>query len=333
MKKYPSLGIILILLALVLGACAPAATPEPTAVPTAAATLAATAAPTVEPTAAAAETAITLTDSLDRAVMLDAPATRIVSLAPSNTEVLYAIGAGDAVIGRDEFSNYPEEAADLPSVGGSMGSYSLEEIVKLEPDLVLAAEINTAEQVKSMEDLGLTVYYLGNPTDLAGMYANLRIVAELTGKTAETETLIAGLQERVQAVVDAVADVETHPSVFYELDGTDPAAPWTSGPDTFIDTLIQMAGGVNAAAELDPGWAQFSQEALLVANPDIILLADAAYGTTPEMVSARAGWNAITAVKNSAIYAFNDDLVSRPGPRQVAALEELAKIIHPEAFE
>jgi iron complex transport system substrate-binding protein len=330
-KKYRSLGIILLAFAMLLGACAPAATPTAAPAPTAA-LAAATLAPTAEPTAAA-ETGISLTDGLGRTVTLAAPAASIVSLAPSNTEILYAVGAGEHVIARDDFSNYPEEVADLPSVGGSNSNYSLEQLVSLKPDLVLAAEINTADQVKAMEDLGLTVFYLKNPDDLDGMYANLLTVAELTGTTAETETLISSLKERVQAVETALANVDTQPSVFYELDATDAAAPWTSGPDTFIDTLIGMAGGVNAAAGLNSGWAQMSQESLLVANPDIILLADAAYGVSAEQVAARPGWDVITAVKDSAIYPFNDDLVSRPGPRQVDALEELAKLIHPEAFE
>jgi iron complex transport system substrate-binding protein len=338
MKKYRSLALILLAFAMLLGACAPAATPTAAPAPTAAvaaATLAPTAEPTAEPTSAAAvaETGISLTDGLGRTVTLAAPATSIVSLAPSNTEILYAVGAGEHVIARDDFSNYPEEVADLPSVGGSNSNYSLEQLVSLKPDLVLAAEINTADQVKAMEDLGLTVFYLKNPSDLDGMYANLLTVAELTGTTAEAETLISSLKERVQAVETALANVETRPSVFYELDATDAAAPWTSGPDTFIDTLVGMAGGVNAAAGLNSGWAQMSQESLLVANPDIILLADAAYGVSAEQVAARPGWDTITAVKNSAIYPFNDDLVSRPGPRQVDALEELAKLVHPEAFK
>ena len=106
-------------------------------------------------------------------------------MAPSNTEILYAVGAGSQVIGRDEFSNYPEAATAIQSVGGSMGDYNFEQIVSLKPDLVLAAEINTPEQVKALEDLGVTVYYLKNPTDMEGMYTNLQIVGQLTGRTAK----------------------------------------------------------------------------------------------------------------------------------------------------
>lgn len=322
MKFNRFTGIWIILAALLLTACA-AATSTPTLEPT----------PTTAVPTLAASTEISLTDGLGRSVTLPSPAERVISLSPSNTEILYAVGAGEALIARDEFSNYPAEAAGLPSIGGSMSDYNLEEIVKLEPDLILAAEINTPELVKSLEDLGLTVYYLSNPTDLDGMYELLRQTATLVGTSEQTETLIASLQTRVTAVQEALATVKTQPKVFYELDGSDASAPWTSGPDTFMDTLIQSAGGQNVASDLSSGWAQISQEALLVANPDFIVLGDAAYGVTAEQVSARPGWGAIQAVKTGTIYPFNDDLVSRPGPRMVDGLEELAKIIHPEAFQ
>ncbi len=135
----------------------PTNTPEPTIAPTST--------PMPEPT----EEPITIVDGLDREVVLAAAAEKIVSLAPSNTEILFAIGAGGQVIGRDEFSDFPAEASDLPTVGGGFGDYNLEAIVDLEPDLILAAEINTAEQVKALSDLGLTVFLLANPISLDEM--------------------------------------------------------------------------------------------------------------------------------------------------------------------
>jgi len=273
---------------------------------------------------------IVMTDGLGRQVSLEAVPQRIVSMAPSNTEILFAVGAGAQVVGRDEFTNYPEEAAALASVGGSMGEYNYEQIVSLEPDLVLAAEINTPEQVKALEDLGLTVYYLSNPTDIDGVYGVLNTVGQLTGHEAEASALVDSLKARVTAVETKVATVTTRPRVFYELDGSDPSKPWTSGAGTFIDLLIKMAGGVNVAADLEGGWGQISQEALLVADPEFILLGDAAYGTTADQVTARTGWDSMTAVKNGQIMPFDDDTVSRPGPRLVDALEELVKLLHPE---
>ncbi len=278
------------------------------------------------------QSAITLQDGLDRQVSLDEPALRIVSLSPSVTEILFAVGAGSQVVGRDSFSNYPAEAATIQDVGGSMGSYSIETIASLEPDLVIAAEINTPEQVSALENMGLKVYYLSNPTDIEGIFTMLQTVGVLSGHEDEAAALSASLRERVQQVLKVIQGAESAPLVFYELDGTDPAKPWTPGPGSFLDLLITAAGGRNIGASLQSQWAQISIEELLVQDPDIILLGDSIYGMTPEQVAARAGWDGLSAVKEGRIYPFNDDLVSRPGPRLVDGLEELAKLIHPEMY-
>lgn len=275
---------------------------------------------------------ITLVDGYGREVTLEQPAQQIVSLAPSITEILFAIGAGDQVVGRDDFSNYPEAAVSLPSIGGNFGELNTEAIVALQPDLVLAAELTTQEQVQALQDLGLTVFLLANPVEMEGMYDMLGIAAQLTGRETETEALVASLQERVAAVEETISSAETTPVVFYELDSTDPSAPWTAGPGTFIDTLITMAGGDNLGASFEGAWVQVSSEELLSKNPEIIVLGDAIWGVSVESVEARAGWEGIAAVQNGQIFPFNDDLASRPGPRLVDGLEELAKLIHPELF-
>lgn len=277
--------------------------------------------------------AITLEDGLQRTVTLEEPAQRIVSLAPSVTEALYAVGAGEQVVGRDSFSNYPPEASGIQDVGGSMGEYSIETIASLEPDLVIAAEINTPEQVSALEKMGLTVYYLANPVEVAGIYDMLQTVGVLSGHQAEAEALNNSLQQRVEQVKLTIEKATTRPLVFYELDGTDPAKPWTPGPGNFLDELIRTAGGENVGAGLQSSWAQISVEELLVQNPDIILLGDSIYGMTPDQVAARAGWDGLTALDEGRVYEFNDDLVSRPGPRLVDGLEELAKLIHPELYK
>jgi len=273
-----------------------------------------------------------LTDGWGREITLPKPAQQIVSLAPSNTEILFAVGAGAQVAGRDTFSDYPAQALDLPDIGGSMGEYSTEAIVAAQPDLVLAADITAPEYVQSLEDLGLKVFVLSNPVDLEGMYANLETAGQLTGHLEESQTLVAALKERVSAVTQSLSMIENRTSVFYEVDGSDPNAPWTSGPGSFIDLLINMAGGQNAASALENPWGQLSLENLLQVDPNFILLGDAAWGTTPESVAARAGWDALSAVQNGQVLPFDDNLASRPGPRLVDGLEALAQILHPEAF-
>ncbi len=288
--------------------------------------------PSPEPTATFTPAPIVITDGLGRQITLKQPAQKVVSLAPSNTEILFAIGAGGQVVGRDAFSDYPEEAKQLTDIGGGWGELNTEQIVALAPDLVLAAEINTPEQVQALEALGLTVFYLNNPKDLEGMYENLRLVARLVGREAEAEALIKSLKRRVASVDDKIAQARERPLVFYELDGSDPNAPWTSGPGTFVDLLIGRAGGVNVGHSLGSAWAQISAEELIAQNPQIILLGDAAYGVKPEDVAARPGWEQIAAVKNQQVYAFDDNLISRPGPRMVDGLEQLVRLLHPELF-
>ncbi len=277
--------------------------------------------------------AIALTDGLGRMVELPEPAQKVVSLASSNTEILYAIGAGSQVVARDAYSDYPEEAKAVPSIGDGINGFDKELIVSLKPDLVLAAEINTPEQVQEYADLGMKVYWLKNPTTLEEMYENLRIIARLTGKTQEAEALIDSLESRVAEVDKAITNTGDQPTVFYELDSTDVNAPWTAGPGTFIDLLLKRASASNAAAELEGQWVQMSLEALLKIDPQVILLGDAAYGVTPESVAARPGWETLMAVSENKIFPFDDNLVSRPGPRLVDGYEALAKLLHPEAFE
>ena len=310
--------------AVLLAACAPSAmtAPPPQAVTEAAQ-------PSLVQTRSAP---IILTDGLGRQVRLEAPARRIVSLAPSNTEILYAIGAGAQLVGRDETSDYPIQAASLPTVGGYSG-FNTETIVALHPDLVLAAGINTPELVASLEKLGLTVYYLSNPTTLEEMYTNLETVAKLTGHATEAAVLVDSLKKRVAAVDARILPLNSRPMVYYEIDATDPTKPYTYGPGSFGDLLLQRAGGANVGSSLSGQFAQMSLEQLVVANPAIIILGDSNYGTTADSLKKRTGWEELDAVKNSQVFPFDDNLVSRPGPRLVDGLETLAKLLHPGVFK
>ncbi len=284
-------------------------------------------APRVTPTPVAAD--LVFTDGLGRTVNLPAPAQRIVSLTPAGTEMLFAVGAGSQVVGRDTFSDYPAETASITDIGGSWGEYDLEAITALEPDLVLASALNPPELVASLEDLGLTVYSLPNPTTLEDMFATMELVGTLTGHADEAIALVESLSARVAAVDAAIAPLSYVPTVYYELDATNPASPYTAGPGTFVDLLIGRAGGYNIGGELEDQWAPISLEQILVADPGIILLGDTAYGETPETVAARPGWDVLTAVQNEQVFTFDDNLVSRPGPRLVDGLEALVEILHP----
>ena len=329
-KRFILIFLSLLTLSLVLGACTPAAAPtEPAALPE----VAPTDAPAPEPTEEPAPEMMVFTDDMGNTIELAEYPQAIISLSASSTEILFAIGAGDQVVGRDEYSLYPEEALEVTNIGAMWEDLPLESILALEPDLIVAAQIISEDQVTTLRELGLNVYWQANPMTYEELWENLRDFAILTGHEEETETLIADLEARVRVVEDKVAYAETTPSVFYELDATDPANPWTTGSGTFIDYIITTAGGFNAASELEGDYAQISTEALIAINPAIILLADALYGVTPEIVAERPGWDAIIAVTENALYPIDPNIMSVPGPRLVDALEETAKLLHPEVFE
>jgi cobalamin transport system substrate-binding protein len=309
------LSRILIVLGLI-SSCSPVATPEPTA----------TTAPT--------PMMIQVFDGIGKTITLPGPANRIISLAPANTEILFSLGAGSQIVGRDNTSDYPEQAKSIPDIGGGFGELNLEAILAKNPDLVIASMLTPPEQTKALEDAGLTVFTLGNPKNFDDLYTTIKTVAMLTGHEAEAEDLVGGMKKRVATVEEKLAGNNSRPLVFYEIDGTDPNAVWTPGPGTFIDTLIRMAGGDNLGSNLQGEWVQISLEELINRDPKLILLGDALWGgVTLESVKSRAGWEALSAVQEDKIFPFDDNLVSRPGPRLVDGLEGLARLLHPELFE
>ena len=331
--RFTTLAIVVILLA----ACA-GSSPEPVNAPSVefTSTPRPIASSTEEPTETPIPetTSIVVTDSAGNEFTLEQPAERIVSLAPSNTEILFALGAGAQVVARDTFSDFPAEATAITDIGGGFGELDMETVLALDPDLILAADISPPEQIAALEELGLPVFLLGNPVTLDGLMSNLRTVGLLTGRQDAAETLVADLERRVEAVLAATSDIEDVPLVFYELDSTDPSAPWTSGEGTFVDTIITMAGGENLGRVLEDAWAQISIEELIEQDPDVIVLGDAVWGgITVEAVAARSGWENLTAVREDRVYPFDDNLVSRPGPRMVDGLEEIARLLHPDRFE
>ena len=257
---------------------------------------------------------------------------RIISLSPPLTEMLFAVGAGGQLVGRDSYSDFPEEAKSVADVGWTYGKYNMETVVNLKPDLVLAGEITTPEMVASLENMGVRVEYFKNPVTLSDVYAMLARIGQLSGKTDQSDSLIKDLQKRESELVNKLGGIRDQPMVFYELDASDPSKPYTPGPGTLHSHLISMAGGLNLGDQLGTTWAQISLEQLLVDDPDFILLGDSAYGITPESVAQRAGWQILTAVKEGRVLPFDDNLLVRYGPRILDGLEALARILHPELF-
>ncbi|MCL5257606.1 MAG: cobalamin-binding protein [Chloroflexi bacterium] len=307
-------------------------TPEATATATVAAT---TETPTAAATEAASGTAafpMTITDDAGRSVTFKTAPKAVVSLAPSNTEIVYALGQDSKLVGVSELDDYPPQVANKKKIGGGFQP-NLEEIMALNPDLVLTIG-EYPDLTTQLESKGLTVLVLG-PKDLDGIYNDIEMVGKVLGAEDAATKLTADMRTRADAVEAKVKDAPK-PKVFFEVDATDPTKPFTAGPGSFIDILIQAAGGENIAGKAATQWPQLSSEEIVAANPDIIVLGDASVPTnpqSPDTVAARAGWADIKAVKDKAVYGIDTNIVSRPGPRIVDGLEAVAKLLHPDLFK
>ena len=331
----------LLALALLLAACSQAASPsaEPSAT---SATSATSAPPSAAPSAAASVEAsvaypLSLTDDAGRSVTLEADPERIVSLAPSNTEIVCALGACDQLVGVNDFRDgLPDdvlaELEDVPDVASFTG-VDAEAVVAADADLVLAAgnELTSSADIATLTGLGLPVIVL-YPESLAEVYADIELIGEAIDARQDAAELVADMQDRVVAVEAAVAD-RPQPRTFYEV-GLFEGVIYTAGEDSFLAALITTGGGDPITG--DPLATSIQLEELVAADPELILLGDAAYDPTitPESVSARPGWGEMTAVAEGRVLAMPEDvLITRPGPRIVDGLEALAAAIHPDAFE
>ncbi len=276
--------------------------------------------------------AIEVTDQLGRVVTLETVPQRIISLAPSNTEILFALGLADKLVAVTDFCNYPPEAGEKPSIGG-FSTPSIEDIIVLSPDLILATSIHEKRIIPQLEDKGLTVFAL-DPKTIDEVLVSITLVGEITGKEGEAARLVADMQNKIKAVTDKTDSLsqEQRPRVFY-ITWHDPLM--TTGSETRHDELIQKAGGINIARDLT-GYADISLEAVIQANPEVII-AGVGMGTGKDLpfqfVKTEARMRNTDARQHNQVYAIDVDLAGRPSPRIVDALEQLAQFIHPELFE
>jgi iron complex transport system substrate-binding protein len=271
---------------------------------------------------------LTLTDDAGRQVTVKALAKRIVSLAPSNSEMVYAIGQGDLLVGDTEYCDYPPEAKSKPKVG-SFSKIDLERVVGLEPDLVLATDIHTKSIVPELVKRGLTVVVLA-PQNVVKILDEITLLGKLTGATDAAAKLNASLKTRLDQVTAKAAQAKSKPRVFFELSKD----LYTAGPSSFLDDLITRAGGINIAADAKGAYPQLTLEALVQKDPEVILLGDHPMGGSPEEVRSRPGWATISAVKTGRVIPILDqNVVNRAGPRAVDGLEVIAKALYPDLFK
>jgi iron complex transport system substrate-binding protein len=263
---------------------------------------------------------------------------KIISVAPSATEILYAIGAGDKVVAVTDYDDYPYNfsawiaAGNMTSVG-DFTNPNLEVITSLNPDLILASGGVQKESVDTLRNLGYKVIVL-DPTSVDGVLKNIELVGNATGKTAEATALVNNLTSRINAVTEAVANA-TKPKVYYEV-YYESTSSWTIGGLAWQNELIELAGGTNIFGDQQIDYYQYQAEALISRNPDVIVLPASGMGTgtqaTIDAVKTRPGWDTMNAVQNDRIYQINPNIIERAGPRVVDAIEQLAQFIHPELF-
>jgi iron complex transport system substrate-binding protein len=311
-------------LAILLAACAPAAQPTP-APPTPTPVVAAT--PTPTPTPAAAFP-LTLVDGEGNTVTIPARPERIVSLTPATTEILFAVGAGPRVIATTDFDDYPPEAVPLPAVATFQG-VDVEKVVGLEADLVIAGGrgFNPPDDLARLRALGIPVVVVYAP-DVATVVRDVELVATAAGEAAAGAALAAQMQAEIDSIVAAVAaSGAPRPRVFYEVDAT--VEIFGPADDSFLAEMVSLAGGDPITTGSPVVWS-IPLEKLVAADPEVIVLGSAAWGVTAEQVAARPGWGGMTAVVTGAIRPVNDIIVTRPGPRLVQGLRELALAINPD---
>jgi iron complex transport system substrate-binding protein len=309
--------------AISLAGCTAAAAPTPTPVATAAPAPTATATPTPAP----AEFPATLVDDEGTSVTIPAQPQRIVSLSPANTETVFALGAGARLVGGTDADDFPAEAKALPDVATYQGVV-VEQLVSLEPDLVLAAGngFNPPADIARIRGLGIPVVVL-YAEDVPGVLHDIELIGDAIGESQAAETMAAAMAARIEAVASAASALGSRPRTFYELGDQ----PEIYGPadGSFVADMVDLAGGVPITTGSTTAYS-ISLERLVTADPEVIVLGDANYGATPEAVAARPGWGGMTAVKTGAVRPVDDVVVTRPGPRLADGLAALALAIHPD---
>lgn len=275
---------------------------------------------------------VTIKDDAGRQVTVEKRPQRIVSLAPSHTEILFSLDLGDRIAGVTSYCDYPTEAQSKPRIGG-YSDPSMEKIIAAQPDLVLADNIHQ-QLVENLQAQNIKVLVF-NPRTVQGVLATITRVGEASGENQRAARLVADLNQRVERVKARVADVpaEKRPLVYYEV-WYEPLM--TAGPNSLIGDVITLAGGKNMLDSGSEEYPMISQELILQKNPDIMVHS---YGkgmdNTPglEQILNRPGWQNVACIKNRRVVAVDTNLITRAGPRIVDALELLARGFYPERFK
>ena len=281
--------------------------------------------------AAGGVSAVTITDDLGVTVTIENPPERIVSLSPANSEILFALGLDEKIVGVTEYCTYPEAALSKEKIGG-FSTVNIEKVSVLNPDLIVAADGNSEETVAHLRELGFTVITI-NADTIDTTLDDILLLGKATGADAKAEALVSSMKEDLAEIAEKTS-AEEKPTILHCM-WTDPL--WVSGSGTFQDEMITAAGGVNAAAD-EGGWVALTMEKFLTMNPDIIVV-DSGNGMGVGADDALRDFflkdprmQSLSAVQNERVYVVNADIIDRGGPRIVEGVEALAEIAHPDIF-
>ena len=272
-----------------------------------------------------------VTDSMGREVELPKQIAKIVSVAPTATEIVFAVGAGDRVVGVDEYSNYPPEAQNLPKVGGYL-DVNVEAIVALQPDVVLVSTIHR-QTVEQLESLGIKCVVV-EPRNIEDVYTSIAVVGRMAGQSAQAQAVVDQMKETIAAVAAKIDDIPAHerPLVFYEV-WDDPLM--SAGPETYTHEIIVLAGGRNLTADADTDYPIIGYEVVVARDPHVVIYPTfhGSVALSAAVLSGRPGWADLTAVREGRIAGIDADIMARGGPRLADAVAEMARLIHPELFK
>jgi len=277
---------------------------------------------------------VTIKDAVDQEVVIEEKPEKIVSLMPSNTEIVFALGLGDELVGVSDYDNYPKEAAEKEKVGGM--EFNVEKIISLNPDVVLAhasSAHNSTEGLQQIRDAGIDVVVVNDATSFEDVYKGMEMIGQATGAETEADKLVADMKEKLAAIKDKAAAISDsdQKSVYIEVSG-EPSI-FTTGTNTFMQEMLDTINAKNIISE--EGWIQVDQEVVIAANPDAIITTYGAYSETSpiDQISSRKGWEEIKAVKEKQIVDVDSDMVTRSGPRLVEGVEAVAEAVYPDVFK
>ncbi|SOC20964.1 iron complex transport system substrate-binding protein [Ureibacillus xyleni] len=274
------------------------------------------------------EATYTVEDDRGVEVTFEAIPQSVISLQPSNTEILFELGVGDKLIGATEYDTYPEEAKKIERVSDTI-TVNNERVIELNPDVVFAFTMGDETQVEQLESAGIKVFVIKSAASIEDVYGDIKQIAEVMGVEKEGQKVVANIQSQITSVQEKIASLEKQKKVYFEIS---PAPDiWSVGSGTFQQELIYSAGVENLYID-QQGWFAVSEEDLLQRNPEAIITTVNSEDPIAEMLS-RPGWGVLTAVQNKEVYHLNADILDRPGPRIGEAVELIATSIYPDLFK